>query len=282
MTGAADAGGVGNVDGGANAGGAANVGGVAGGGMATPDAAGSATIGAGTGVSGVSSSTSVDTSGTPSVGDAPGDVTRQASDAQFQAGPTSGEAGIVREVGPDGKAIAKGGAVGVTERNLPGESDVDAGGRQVKGAQLDQQFEARAATSASVDGAVETTGYKDPVSEVGRAEQLEFNQRDSAVARADVATEPVDEARRTAANPSGAASAQVGTRTGVDANATRSDADEVASTVRNPEGAAESRAQARIDDEKRDAAASAKVDVNVSSSGSASTSSTTTKPGDKK
>nr|MDQ3366922.1 hypothetical protein [Myxococcota bacterium] len=259
---------------------------VPGGSPQTPSVTGSAAIGGGAGVdvhgsSSVSSSAGVGSSA-DSVTGAPGDATQQLADAQFQGSTTSAEAGIYRGVGPDGKAVVKGGAQGVSERNLPGESDVDQGARELENVERGQAFEARGEGRVQQGAAVDATGYRDPVSEAGRAEQLELNQRDRVAAHANAGTEPVDRARRTAADPGSAASAEVGTRAGVDPTATRAEVDAVQGAADDPSGAVRERAQSRIADEKRDAAGSAKVDVGVSGSGSASASTSTTKPGDKK
>jgi len=216
----------------------------------TPNVAGSATIGAGAGVGGgssVTSSTSFDSSA-PDISGMPDDATGQIRDTEFQAGTVSGEAAVYREVGPDGKAVVKGGAAGVSERNVPGQADIDAGGGAVKAARLDAEMGASADLRGNVEGATSTTGFRDPVSEAGRAEQLGTSQHGRVVAGADVASDDVADARRMAANPNAAASAEVGTRTGVDPSATRSQADAVAGTVRDPQGVAEAKAEVRSEE----------------------------------
>jgi hypothetical protein len=143
-------------------------------------------------------------------------------------------------------------------------------------------MDARAEIDHARDGAVETTGYKDPVSEAGRVEQLETNQRDRVAGRATVTTDKVDEAQRAAANPRAAASGEASVRVDGKTGDARRDAEQVGGAVRNPEAAAQAKVDAKVAEQKRDATASATGDVSVSSDGSASVSTSTDKPSDKK
>jgi len=226
-------------------------------------------------VSGGSVGSNVDissSSGPTDVSAAPRDAQSTIGDAT--GGTRTGEAGVMREVGPEGTSIAHGRAPGASERELTGEGEISARTGEARGFQQGQGMEARAGIDDARDGAVETSGYRDPVSEAGRVETLEFKQRDHIAARAAVTTDKVGEAQRAAADPRAAASGEASVRIDDKTGDARGDAGHVSDAVRDPGATAQAKADAKLAEQKRDATG----DVSVS----ASVSTSTDKPSDKK
>ena len=107
----------------------------------------------------------------------------------------------------------------------------------------------------------------DPVSEIGRAEQLQFNQRDQAMGRVNEASDQADAARTVAADPSGAAQSKATDATfetasehaRLDPSQVRADVNVASSTVSNPAAAAEGRVDVEVENQKREATVKAGV-----------------------
>jgi hypothetical protein len=247
-----------NVTSGSAVAGGANLG--AAGATQTPNLPGA---GARADVSGGELSTNVDASGGGFEG-APGDAQRQVRDAEHQASGTSVEAGVVREAGYEGKSIGKGGGMGVSERYVPGESQVGSAERKLEVAQRTQGLEARDMREGALDDAYGGAGYDDPEAQLGRAEQLELHQRDGLAASTDVSGD-VSQAQRTVANPTGTASARAEATAGREIRERAPvDPNVVSSTAHDPEGAARKRAEAEVAAKKRDATADVEVSASVS------------------
>ncbi len=179
--------------------------------------------------------------------------------------------------GTQGTGNVAGGAQGFT-----GESEISEKEGEARGFQRGQKFEARAGIEGAQQGAVDTSGYSDPVSEAGRVEQLEHNQRDGVAGKAQASTEKVDEAQRVAADPKAAATGEASLRIDQKTGDARRDAGEVGDVARDPESAVQAGADAKVAEQQRAATAKATGNVSVSSDGSASASTSTDKPGDKK
>jgi hypothetical protein len=220
----------------------------------TPDVGGGASISGGAG--GVSVDSNVDTSGMRDVTSAPDDMARGVGDAQFASGEMSVEAGVRRAGGTEGAAVM-GGGVGVAANEVPGQADIDAGERKLDHVGRVQKLEARDAGNLAVEGAMSDSGYKDPTTELGRAEKLEFNERDRFVGRADVGGDAAADLQRAAANPGGEAqikaeyemNQEIREHSPIDPTS----ASAAASAANDPRAAAESELDAKISEKRGDA-----------------------------
>jgi hypothetical protein len=185
------------------------------------------------------------------------DVERGATDAQHAGRSMHVEAAVNRELGADARSAVRGGT---------GEQHVMAGARQVDvGTQArgELDVEARAsarATDAVREGAVEGSGYRDPESELGRAERGEFHARDQQMGRVRQAEATSREARGVANDPTGAASTavsnagmqEVNERAPVSAADVKADVNVASQTVRDPSAAGQARVDVAVDAEVRE------------------------------
>ncbi|MDB4959475.1 MAG: hypothetical protein JWO36_7044, partial [Myxococcales bacterium] len=133
------------------------------------------------------------------------DVRSQVGDAQHATSEASAEASVYRETGADGKAAVHGGAEGIAERQVNADQ-FDPSGHASSVAHADK-LEARNAGDLARGEAIDRSGYRDPTTEAGRVDQLEFNERDKLVSRAGVSNDSVDDVHAVANDPRGAAAA---------------------------------------------------------------------------
>ncbi|HEU0031283.1 MAG TPA: hypothetical protein VFQ53_11660 [Kofleriaceae bacterium] len=196
--------------------------------------------------------------------DQPRNMSNDLGHAQGEVGPEAGEARLSGAAGASGTSVASGGAVSFGEQKTAGVGQLD---MSTRGADEmhSQDLEAR----RRMDKARDAT-RQDPSAHVGRAEELELNERDEALGRVSHAQDRADHARVVAADPKAAATAHASatataeatSQSGVDPNQVRSDVTSAQSVANNPRGVAEARADLAID-EKED---EVRVDAGLSSS----------------
>jgi hypothetical protein len=168
-------------------------------------------------------------------------------------------------MGSEGSTVMRGGAVGVGERQM-GVSDMSPE-RDAAKVTSEAKIDAVRSSDASAEGAVSASGYKDPVSEVGRAQQLEFNQRDQAMGRVSHAEDQGAAARGVAADPGGAAQTKASDAASdaardaspVDAGQVQADVNVATGAVNDPSGTARARANVEVEGQKREATATVGV-----------------------
>jgi hypothetical protein len=192
-------------------------------------------------------------------GDVVGDAAGSVRDAQSTGASGNVEGEIYGEVGPDGKSIAKGGAAGMGENAVDGELDIGAEERKAKHAGHTQGLAGRKSVDGSVEGAAGTSGYRNPEAEVGRAHQLELNERDRAMGQVSHAQDTKADAGAAIKDPSG--SAQRAARDGgmreaahrapVSAGDVQADANVASDTVKNPATAGEANLGVKVDAQVR-------------------------------
>lgn len=181
----------------------------------------------------------------------PGQLNDEAGRAQSKFSGDEAEAGFSRAVGPEGSSVAAGGAVGIGERHMGHLDEFDArdeGERAAHLGDIDAQ--------GSVGGAAESiAGAHDPNSDLGRADQLAFNERDKAAARVDAVDNARDDARNAVADPrasitahaDAAVTAEATRRAPIDVSAAEANANLATEAAGNPELAAKNRAEAALD-----------------------------------
>ena len=177
-------------------------------------------------------------------------------DLRGQAPSVSVESEVSQAAGQDGSAVLRGGGAGVIERETGGVSESSVK-TEATAAARHENLEARNAAGVAGDA----TSFRDPASEVARAENLEFHQRDQAVARARAAEDANDQARRIADNPTavgaeraqGIASQKIGDAT--PAARVEANVNLATGAVENPRGAAQGQADAAVSAQERDAEA---------------------------
>ncbi|MEJ7600572.1 MAG: hypothetical protein WKG01_21880 [Kofleriaceae bacterium] len=197
-------------------------------------------------------------------------VEHAASRAPEQAGGVGEVQGNVSGSAVEGHATGAMGAQGSSVmRGGTGGVDLDGPDPQREGAKLtsESKLDAVSSTDISADGAVSASGVSDPVGEVGRAQQLEFNQRDQAMGRVNEASDRADDARGVAADPSGAAQGKAtdaafdagSEHAPVDVGQARADVSVATGAVSDPAAAAEGRVDVEVENRKRDATVKAGV-----------------------
>lgn len=185
----------------------------------------------------------------------------------------SAEAQVSQAAGQDGTAALRGGGAGVVEREAGAVSGADIK-MQATGAARHEEIGARHSSELVSDSAVSTSGYRDPASEVARAEQLEFNQRDQAIGKVRGVEDRHDEARRITNDPRAVgsekaeyeASLKMSEASPVDVDAAEAKANVATGAVQNPRGVAQGQVDASISAQEREA----EVKLGVSGSAEAS------------
>jgi hypothetical protein len=183
-----------------------------------------------------------------------------ASDVQSNVSASTIEGRSRGAMGSDGAAVMGGGTAGVE-----GKVGVESMSPERETAKVtsETKMDAIRSTDASADGAVSASGYSDPVGEVGRAQQLEFNERDQAMGRVSHAEDQAGAARGVAADPSGAAQSKATDAASdaareaspVDAGQARADVNVATGAVNDPSGTARARADVEVEGQKREATA---------------------------
>jgi hypothetical protein len=150
--------------------------------------------------SGFGGGANVDVSDASSVS---GDASHGMTQAESNVGSGKVEAGFYNEVGPEGKGVVKGGAVGTGEAHL--ESEIS--GHEIEGRRVAYNAgeEHRRGANVRAEGAVSATGYQDPEAAAARAEGLEWNERDRAMGRVGEARDQGAAADAAVDDPSGTA-----------------------------------------------------------------------------
>ncbi|HEY5933065.1 MAG TPA: hypothetical protein VIU61_00435 [Kofleriaceae bacterium] len=196
---------------------------------------------------------------------APEDQASDLGGVQGNVSASTVESKSMGSMGSEGSSVMRGGGAGVGERHM-GVDDHDPQ-REAAKVQQESRIDAVRSTDASVDAGVSASGYKDPVSEVGRAEKLEFNQRDEAAGRVSHAEDQAAAARGVAADPSGAAQRKATDaaydagqeRAPVDPSQVRADVGVATGAVNDPSGTARARADVEVEGQKREATATVGV-----------------------
>jgi hypothetical protein len=172
----------------------------------------------------------------------------------------SAESEVSQAAGQEGSAVLRGGGAGVVEREMGGaagaglEQEGVAAGRGARGDVRGTQFAAGEASFSA------TTA---PTSGLGRAENLEFHQRDQVVARSQAAEDAHSEARRVVDDPAAVgteqaemkASQKAGEAMPVDPRRAEAQAATVTGAVENPRGAAQAKAEGTVSIHEREAEA---------------------------
>lgn len=197
-----------------------------------------------------------------------GDLQGQASSVQSAASGNTAEATLNESIGNEGTAVRRGGAAGVADNAMGNPSDFDAAG-EVGGSVGIEDAQGRASVDGSVQSGLESTGYRDPTTEAGRAEVLGMHAEGDVRNRVDVAGQTSDTARGVADDPTGSAGRYAEDR----ASETARDKAEGAAPgtvaqvqvaqddMRNPEQAVTQEAESRVDQEKREVQVSVGVDA---------------------
>lgn len=184
----------------------------------------------------------------------PGDLAGEVERAQGTFAVGSAEAAVSSELGAQGTSVLDGGTGGL-EHELGGAS----ARASVEHAAHVEELGARGAVQGAHEQMIEGSGYVDPESEIGRAEQLGFHQRDQLHASASTVHEAEvaigDPEAALTARAEGAAMGEAMRASPVDAADVSATANVATATIRNPEVAAENRIDLEIDAQRRDAAA---------------------------
>jgi hypothetical protein len=202
-------------------------------------------------------------------------------DAQFMASGTGSEAATVRRAtsGPDvqgqvpsvsvesevssaagqqGSTVLRGGGAGIVEQQAGGAVGANL---EVEATAAAREGNTDARGAAGVAGQV--TSFRDPSSEVARAENLELHQRDEAMAKARSAEDVHDEARRTVEDPTAVgteraqsmASQKISESTPSGVGRAEANVNLATDAVANPRAAAQNQADAVVSAQERDAEA---------------------------
>jgi hypothetical protein len=200
-----------------------------------------------------------------------------ASNVDAEVSGKAGEAGVYRATGPDGQAIARGGAQG-TLTNKVADQTYDPS-VEVAGSAHRDQLSAIDSSDKAEERAIEHSGYKDPRGEVDRAENLEGIERDRFSARADVTDGRAGEVRGVVDDPKARAMAEAGSsgetlardHAPVDPRAAQAKVNVASEAIHNPETAGEGQVEAEI-----------KSHATVQETRTGVSGDVTIKPGDKK
>lgn len=195
----------------------------------------------------------------------PANLSNETQHAQGEFSAESAEAGVSRNVGPEGQSVIQGGGAGVAERQVGGVGADTSAARQVA---RGEELEAKGGVEVVREGAIGQTGYSNPESEVARADVLAFHEKDQLQAKADVADNARTSAEATYADPRGAAKAEasiaanegIRENSPVDPYAAQADANQAEAAIQNPEVAATSRVDLEVEAKERETAAKVGVD----------------------
>jgi hypothetical protein len=205
------------------------------------------------------------------------------ADVQGQVPSVSVESEVSQTAGQQGSTVLRGGGAGIVEQQAGGASTSNL---EVEATAAARQGSSDARGAAGVTGQV--TSFRDPSSEMARAENLELHQRDEAVAKARSAEDAHDQARRTVEDPAAVGSARAHSMASqkisesTPAGVGRAEANMNLATdaVADPQAAARNQAEAAASAQARDAEAK----LGVSGSATVSTegvSGTASKDSDK-
>jgi len=218
--------------------------------------AGTATTSGATGAATGAATSSVEplgSGGVSSVGRVGSNLSGQAAPPSFSA-----ESQVSQAAGQEGSTVLRGGGSGIVEREVGGfggasaEQEATAASRASTG---DARNIGHAVGSATVSADVGAS------SNLGRAEQLEFSQRDQVTARTQAAEDAHAQARRVVDNPAAvgteraemAASQKVDEAMPIDTGNVQSQASTVTGAVENPRAAAQAQVEGAVSAQEREA-----------------------------
>jgi hypothetical protein len=170
----------------------------------------------------------------------------------------SAESEVSQAAGQQGSTVLRGGGSGIVEGQVIGGTE---SGARIEAADAARQGNVDARGAAGVAGSA--TSFRDPQSEAARAANVEFHQRDQAVAQARAAEDAHDEARRTIDDPTAAGTERAEIAASdkmagsMPAGAARAEANVNLATgaVQDPRSAAQNQAQAQVSAQEREAEA---------------------------
>jgi hypothetical protein len=214
------------------------------------------------------------------------DLRRVSSGSAVPSGSLAPESKLSGALGSEAGSVVHGGGTGVVDAGV--SSAQSSATADVGELGASQRQGARLGAGATVDAAAQTTGFRDPVSQLSRGEQLELDQRDSVVGRVGEIESAQGEAQRIASDPraAGAARVQSEVASQVDSHVpgAASKADAAATTaaraVDDPQALAQGEARGKLDAEIREAESKTTASVGVTGGAGGGVSTSVKKPGE--